>query len=360
MSTATPTRDPSTDTTLPVPPEERFWKRHSPHGEAPLSMAGSFTLHALVAGVLLLLAVYVASAFLPPTRSLPVEPVRLALPGGGGGKASGVGDGKGVGHGEDTGPAGSDEERLPGQDDNAPRLPPLNKVEVAKVNDKFDPRSARYIQDAKSDTARAYARLEDTIRKKLSDGLRAGKGKGGTGSGGGKDKGKGAGEGAGQGDGKATLTQREKRMLRWHMRFSANTGAEYLRQLRGLGAILAIPMNEGDNPDYRIVRDLRPPAKLLKEDLSNIKRIYWIDDKPNSIRDIMQALGGEAAGLRPSRFVAFMPQKLEAELFRMERGYVENVLKVPFNEDRIDETHFRCVPGAGGYRPELISVTLRR
>jgi hypothetical protein len=345
-----------------VPPEEQFWKRYSPHGEAPLSMAGSVTLHALAIGVLLLLAVYVASVFLPPTRNLPVEPVRLDIAGGGGGKPKGVGDSKGIGgRTEDTG-AASDDEKLPGQEENAPRLPPLSKVETAKVQEKFDPASARFLQETNSATARAIARMDDTLRKKLSDGLQRGKGKGGTGSGGGKGTGTGKGEGPGTGPGKATLSQREKRMLRWHMRFTANTGPEYLRQLRGLGAILAIPIREGGGEtEYKIVRDLRHGAPLLTEDVANIQRIYWIDDKPNSVRDIMNALGGEAATLRPNRFVAFMPEKLEENLFRMERSYVKNVLRVPFNEDRIDETNFRVVPtGGGGYRPELISVTLRR
>src|SRR5439155_5564489 len=53
---ATPTldakRNGSTDTLLP--PEERFWQRYSPHHEAPLSGVGSFVVHGLVIGVLIL------------------------------------------------------------------------------------------------------------------------------------------------------------------------------------------------------------------------------------------------------------------------------------------------------------------
>jgi hypothetical protein len=147
-------------------------------------------------------------------------------------------------------------------------------------------------------------------------------------------------------------------MLRWHMLFRANSGEEYLRQLRGLGTILAIPVREGKEPEYRIVRDLRPGAALLDEDLSKIQRIYWFEKQPNSVRDIMSALGHPE--LRPSQIVAFMPQKLEAELYRMEKNYVENVLGVkPFDEDRIDETDFHVVPTPRGYRPELLRVTLK-
>jgi hypothetical protein len=146
-------------------------------------------------------------------------------------------------------------------------------------------------------------------------------------------------------------------MLRWHMRFTANSGLEYVKQLRELGAILAFPMADGPNPEYQLVRDLRPPAKLVREDLSNIQRIYWIDDKPQSVRDVVQALG---LRIQPHRFVAFMPEELEADLYRMEKNYVEKVKRQKFNEELIEETHFYVVFKNGKYRPELQSVVMRR
>lgn len=349
----------SAGTALRVPPEEQFWKRYSPHGEAPLSVAGSFALHALAVGGLLLAGLYLASLFDTPARSLPVEPVRLVIEGGGGGSKTGVGTGPGIGHGsEDVGQPkdGAREPSIPGLDD-VPR-PVLNQVEKQVVQEKFDPLSARYIEDSKSEMARAFAQLDDGVRRKLADGLRPGKGEGGPGSGGGKGSGVGTGEGPGRGPGKATLSKRERRMLRWHMGFSGTNGMEYLAQLRGLGAILAIPVSEDPEPVYKIVRDLRPGARLLDEDLSRIQRIYWIDNDPRSVRDILAVLGVQLPHL-PSRFVAFMPVALENELFQMERRYVENVLRKPFNEDHIDETRFRVVMTPRGYRPELLGVNMR-
>src|SRR5262245_57414121 len=82
----------------PVPPDERFWQRYSPHGEAPLSFAGSFTLHLLVGGVLFLLITAAATALAKTSRSLPVEPVRLKINAGGGGHKQGEGGGQGVGN----------------------------------------------------------------------------------------------------------------------------------------------------------------------------------------------------------------------------------------------------------------------
>ena len=341
-----------------VPPDEQFWRRYSPHGEAPLSIAGSIALHTLGLGGALLLIIYIASLFSNTTQSLPVEPVRLALGGGGG---------KPVGSGEDPGIGIAPHEHLP-QDpnpqtgiDDAPRRPALDKVEMSKVEEKFAPADARYINQSNSELVKALARLDDKSRHnfKPTDGLEPGQGKGGTGSGGGIGEGTGPGEGAGKGPGKATLNKREKRMLRWHMRFTANSGPEYLAQLRGLGAILAFPVTEGADPTYKVVHNLElGRGKLQDDDLSKISRIYWIDDKPQSVQDILAALG-LSLPMTPSRFVAFMPQKLEDELFKLEKNYVERVLRLPFNEDKIEETVFRAVLTPKGYRAELISVSVK-
>jgi hypothetical protein len=341
-----------------VPPEEQFWKRYSPHGEFPLSATGSVAVHVLVFGVLVLFAIYLAGKFFRD-RPLPIEPVRLHVDGGGGGDKKGVGDGPGIGTGaEDTGEGDPGEQ--PGKADRPPPVPALTKAEKSKIKVKFDDPTARYIQKNDTDNARAWVRLDDSMRNKLRDGLNPGRGKGGPGKGGGEGTGSGPGKGSGKGPGEsATLTQREKRMLRWNMHFPTRSAAEYIRQLRILGAILAIPVVDGPEPEYRIVRDLsmkRRPAPLLVEDVSKIQRIYWIDDKPESVRDVMEALG---LSMRPSRFVAFMPVELENSLFQMEKKYMKQKYG-RFNEDEIYETRFRVVPSGGTFKPVLVSMKLKR
>jgi hypothetical protein len=354
MATKTAATRTAADPALRVPPEEIFWKRYSPHGEAPLSLAGSFGLHLAIGGGLLLLGMFILTNFGNSRTSLPVEPVRLNL-GGGGGKPSGTGDGKGVGSGmvEDV-PEGKEDVPNPlGKEEILPTRPALNETEVAKIEEKYDAADIRPITTTES--GKAFARLDERIRSKLADGLRPGKGEGGPGEGGGKDSGKGKGRGPGEGEGKAVLNIREKRMLRWHMGFTANTGPQYLAQLKDLGAILAFPVG-GDQ--YKVVRDLKPGGKLLDEDVSSIQRIYWIDDKPSSVVDIVKALN--AALAPPPRFIAFMPKELEDKLFEMEKNYVTRTLRVPFNEDKIDETHFRVVFKRGKFQPELVGVSMRR
>jgi hypothetical protein len=141
-------------------------------------------------------------------------------------------------------------------------------------------------------------------------------------------------------------------MLRWTMLFNTQTGADYLRQLRGLGAILAVPVKEGERPEYRVVRNLsQRPAQLRDEDLSKIKRIYWMDGNPRSVREVMSALGLQ---LQPSHFVAFMPEELEKKLLRLEKAHQG------LEENEIFETKFRIVEKGGRFEPEVIEQTRKR
>jgi hypothetical protein len=342
------------------PPEEQFWQRYSPHGEMPLSMAGSVAVHALVIGGLVLTTIYFASLFFKPNRSLPVEPVRL-IDGGGGGQKGVTGTGTGTGgRVEDTGAKNTgNQPGTPEKEYDVPPPPKLSPAQVTDLNVKFDPDTVRYIKDNNTPGTAAFAQLPDMIRKKLSDGLNPGGGGGGSGSGGGTGTGKGTGTGSGTGPGssKATLSQREKRMLRWTMRFTANNGPEYLNQLSALGAILAIPVVEHPEPQYKLVRDLkRIPAVLVEEDLSKIERIYWIDSNPRSINDVMTTL---RVPFRPSRFVAFMPKELEDKLFEMEKKAMIERRRI-YNEDQIEETIFRVMPlGGGHYRPQLTDIRFK-
>src|SRR5215813_13294539 len=99
-----------------IPPEEKFWKRYSPHQEAPLSGVSSTVLHILFFG--LMLGIMALSDWLnmeEDNRPVPWEPVRVA---GGGGHPSGGGIGSGTNSKD-----GQDEERGD-EDDKAKESPP--------------------------------------------------------------------------------------------------------------------------------------------------------------------------------------------------------------------------------------------
>jgi hypothetical protein len=331
-----------------LPPQEKFWRRYSPHGEAPLSVASSLALHLAVGGFLLLAGFFLLANFGSPRTTLPVESIGLD-PGSGVGKRGGDGGKAGVESKLVEDPGGRDDAVNPlvAAEPVAVR-PALNAIEVQQIKEKYDPADVRPITTTES--GKRFARLDERIRNKLAEGLRRG-------TGGGDDGPRGKpGADPGPGGGKAKLDPRVRRMLRWHMAFTATGGQEYLKQLKDLGAILAF---QAGGEKYQVVRDLRAGGKLLDENISDIKRIYWIDDKPKSVSDVLDALGVKLAAV-PPRFIAFMPKELEDKLFEMEKNYVTRTLRVPFNEDKIDETHFRVVFKRGKFQPELVGVSMRK
>jgi hypothetical protein len=174
--------------------------------------------------------------------------------------------------------------------------------------------------------------------------------------GGGKSTGKNTGSGTGTGgngtggdggDGRL-MNDRQKRVLRWTMMFDTRTGDDYRVQLLALGAILGIP---GPDGQYRIIRDLKQkPAKLETEDLKKINRIFWVDDRPDSIGPLAQALGIPV----PQHVVAFFPEKLEGELLRKERAFANR------KENEILETRFRVVRYGSTYQPIVVDQRAAR
>jgi hypothetical protein len=354
VAESTPLPKTSVQTVKPqVPPEEQFWERYSPHHEAPLSGVGSFAIHFLIASFLIL-AGYLGWLGLGSRRAaVSTDVVRLES-GGGGGKKTGTSDEPGDGgtpkEAVDAEPK-TDQPKTSEVDVVRPDLKDVN-IETQKLppQDAKDA-NARFIKEA-NENARAFSSLDEEMRRKLREGLtQAPRGKGGPGSGGGEGKGTGPGTGDGRGPGNSTLSQREKRMLRWTMMFDTRSGQDYLRQLRGLGAILAIPKDRSGG-DYWIIRDLGGhPPQLLDEDVRQIQRIFWIDDKPPSVASVMRALG---LNMNPDRFVAFMPQELEEKLFEMELRFRG------LREDDIEETVFQVRVVGGRYTPFVISQREKR
>jgi hypothetical protein len=314
-----------------IPPEDTIWKRYSPHHEAPMSFLGSGAFHVVVLGVVGLLVFLAYVWWNPPRQNLPIDTIRM--PGGGGGSPKGKGSGPGIGSG------GEDLSADPNQDPSGEALqrPDLDVQEAKQMKFEFkdDPTAQRWIEQG-NENLKKIARLNPDARNQLRDGINPGEGRGGTGKGGGKGTGDGPVAGPGKGDGRM-LNEREKRMLRWTMVFDTRSGQDYRDQLAGLGAIVAVPT--GDGKDYRICDLSKKPYQLVDEDLSKIQRIYWVDDKPQSVRSLLGAIGvtGHA-----SHFVAFMPLELEEELARKELSFKG------LAEDQIYETKFKVLRGAGG------------
>jgi hypothetical protein len=346
MATTTPstnsTSAPTSRKKQPFPPEERFWKHYSPHHEFPLSSVASVVIHALAIAVLVLGGILLARLGWGE-KQVPIDSIEV-IPGGGGSPSGADGQATGTGKKEDVAPESADTKAPRGE---------LPKEELKKVEPTHNPivnpetEAPRPIDvDPSAGLSKASDKLRDMIEH-MQQGGTASKGKGGTGEGGGKGSGKGTGQGPGTGTGKIK-SERQKRQARWTMIFNTFNGDDYARQLIALGAILAI---DGPSGQLLVIDDLRrrpvsPQAKDVVPD-----RIFWIDDRPQSVGSLAQALGISPL---PQRIVAFFPEELEKELLRKELNHHH------LREDQIFETKFQVQRRGSGYEPLVVEQTRNR
>ena len=306
-----------------LPPEEQFWEKYSPHNEFPLSTVGSIAIF-----VLSFVAIFLGGKYL--LTSPAQEPLDLGgevsiLPGGSPGSGGpGTGDGKQPDVIDPiTEPDPQPKDVTPINEIARPKIDPAQFSDVIPLT---ATEARRYVQEGNL-AAESFSKIKEDARRDLMKGLGDGGGTGGTGT-----KGTGA-----SGD----ITARQKRVLRWTMMFDTSNGADYARQLQAMGAILGIP---GPDGKYRILRQLQRPAQLINEDITKIKRIFWIDDKPDSIGPLLQALG-----LPPApHVVAFFPENLEKDLLAKELRFKNR----PENE--ILETRFRVLRVGPTYEARVV------
>jgi hypothetical protein len=342
-----------------VPPEEQFWQRYSPHHEFPLSSATSTVLHALIIGLFILIGVLLftgdGEGKKPPTIDFKVvkgEPGRKpGGPGGGGGSPEGVGNkpgGKDKPGGTEVS-GGAPKDRIGNVPDGGIKL---EDVPIIPLKVTEGPGGVPTISgDVWIKLTDASAKAEAALKQYLS------KGKGGPGSGGGKDsstdtgtgkdKDKGpGGKDTGPGGGN-TQEVREKRRIRWHLKFRTQNGDDYRDQLADLGAILVVPVGG----DYLVIRNLK--AGAAGGEIKDIRpvvgdRIFWTDGQKLSVESLSRAL---KLNPFPDRIHAFFPREFEDLLLKLELGYGG------LPEDQIEETQFSIIRVDARYVPR---VTLQR
>jgi hypothetical protein len=320
-----------------LPAEAPFWNRYSPNYEFPLSTASSIALHILTL-ILLIVAGWLVASIIEKSK-LEVSTLDVA---GGGGNRQGQGDGPGdrppAAAKENVEERGNDIPRPPGE---VPPLDPLKEKLDDPLNVILQDANGRAIDQA-NEAVQRLKQLSMESRRKLLRPLGPGQGQGGPGRGGGKDSGRDTGKDKLTGPGINNPSRRDKRVLRWIMHFDTLNGNDYRRQLAGLGAILAFPEPDGG---YLVYRDLRAPAKGKIEDIAGINRIFWVDDKKDSIRSLAAAM---EVPMPDGPIVAFFPPELEAELLRKELDYRGK------KEEDIKETHFKINVRGGSFVPEVV------
>jgi hypothetical protein len=152
----------------------------------------------------------------------------------------------------------------------------------------------------------------------------------------------------GRPQGRGTMEEKRIRMDRWVLNFETRDGGhDYARQLDALGAIVAVPQPDGR---YLVIRDLKQrPAQGKIEEIP-IQRVFWVDNKPESVRSLAQALQLERV---PPWIAAFFPEEFEQELLRKERAFKNR------REEDIRRTYFQVERKGPGYAPVVVRQELR-
>jgi hypothetical protein len=307
---------------LETPPSERLWQRYSPHHELPLSGISSLAVHGLLFAVLVVGGLVVSQMFGQADKGPAIGVVALA------------GDGSDFSARNASGQTGQAEEVVPS-------ATPTTAPSADHPTDLHPPQPKALDvlptgQDSRPvpvpDPSKELRNLSDDAAKKLR----------------GPRSKTGSRQRPQTGDERARAkiqNERQQRLLRWTMTFSTADGSDYLRQLKSLGAILAY---QGAHGDYVVIRDLdKRPARGQVESLESLDRIYWIDDRIESVKSLAKALQIPA----PKLFIAFFPESLEKELLRKELAYAGR------KEEAIHETKFTVKRTPSGYEPVVASQT---
>ena len=274
-----PTDDPEV---VPVPPDEEFWEKYNRHFEFPFSTVGAVLLHVGVACLLVVLwAKMRESAADKDAVPLVISPV------------DGLGEGSpGADLGIDPISKNDEEIKAPITADEIAKLPEV----LESVKDVLPDPTGVQIPDKK---LADFADVDKELARKLlrGDGTK-GNGPGGFGS-----------------------DSAPAQSLRWTIRFSTRSGADYLYQLGLLGAKLLIPV-AGDRK-YMLYEDLSadaPRGRLATEqDLDNLAReVRFFDRDRRSIQQVADAL---RLNERPRQLIAFLPKSLRDDLAAKEKGF---------------------------------------
>ncbi len=298
--------------------EVKFWRRYSPHHELPLSGAVSVVLHALLIVLLFLAGVLAVRS--RDTGPLEVGTVVIGGEPGHGGEAVDNAAPERREAARDVPPAAA-EPRPPASPDKALAVPQPEAIRLRPADD-----SARRITD---EAGQAVGQLVERSREVRDRLLRQGPpGPSGAGP---------------KAPPQGRIDRLIRRIDRWVLTFETRNGSDYLRQLEALGAILAVPL-EGDR--YLVIRDLKQrPVRGNIENAADIQRIFWIDDKPQSVRALAEALQLERV---PVCIVAFFPDQLEDELLRKELAFRNR------REEEIRRTYFRLDRRGGRFEPVVV------
>jgi hypothetical protein len=321
-------------------PEDQFWETYSPHYEFPISMVASIALHVLFVG---LLVMYLLGHFDSKAKRQPME--------------IGVAAGNEDGDNQEEGAAGGgsalkdeikqDKLNTAKQDIQKLDLPQVVK-QVASVLPELNEEDLQE-QVKVSDNMQAMTKaLDEQLRNALVKNLRdkpgngPGKGKTGTGPGAGP---------AGDPNG------RPAQLVRWTIRFDTygtdlkSMGDDYLRQLAGLGAWIALPI-PGNKTQVRLIKDLnkRGQGEVVNNDDIEA-RMFFTDNQAESREKVALALNLPEI---PPFFLAMFPLEREDEMRMLEKQRLGGK-----KLDQVKQTYFRIDFVGGKYKFRVEDMTFK-
>lgn len=318
------------------PSEATFWQTYSPNLELPISSILSVFAHVLLVG--LLFAVFQLSFGGKDKSGVPIKLVDGGFDDAGDGSAGSGGAVDPVALGN-AAPDKTDLDRLPLP--NA--LPDIQKDFQERIA-LDDPTAAIKMSDEKS---AAFGSLDKSIADKL---LGLGQKKGTPGGPGSGDSGQ-----AGTGVGGTGADSTRARGLRWVVRFKTSSGQDYVDQLAGLGAVIAVPAPPDFKKSMYVYRDPKNPGKSAVATDQDFRafggQIQFCDFKRESVEQVRDALGLK---FTPPAFWAFFPKDLEADLARKETAHANK------RAEDIEETVFQIVSRGGKYEAVVAKQTPKR
>jgi hypothetical protein len=286
-----------------------FWERYSPNGELAWSSAMSLGLLAFLG--ILPLVVLTPFAHRDPTP--PAVDVLVV------GEDENAPSGEGEGFEDRAAMAAAE----PQASEPLPKEPVVSEIEQVKELEKpaAEVKPVDRGRELAEETAVAQSALDrlSQAQAQLNANLNQGKSEGTGGSGGSGARGRGA------------------RVARWVLHFNTRSTKHYLAQLDGLGAEIAFPA-VGNRWQYFLDASSNKRRSEVR-DLSSETRLYWVDEKPESLRGVAEELGIPV----PPFMIVFLPVDLEDRMLKLELAY-QNL-----GEEEIRRTDFEVVTRAGQY-----------
>jgi hypothetical protein len=357
MATSTKTKAKSL-----LPPEEKFWKRYSPHHEFPLAGMTSLCVHALVLGFLLLGGL----AFLLRERDDAARPasmdVVMVSSGSGNDGAEGAEGAPGLpgapGPEEAVKPASVEARQAPELDKApTPELAALPKAELAFPTEPMTPPTK---DDTESTLESIGKEVENAIKrgetKPAPPGAKAAptvvakrSGPGGGGGAGVKGVGPGSGaKGLGPGGGGAAggpVTQAQIFAGRWNFDLSGDA-RQHADKLAAIGFVVALP-DPRDAKRLLLVKNLRTrPVRLEAVAASKYESAV---KKQNTKLDSVTALSRELQlPFVPAQVIILIPEALKQKMADEE---VRAARQVGKDLEKIRQTWFDFRLENGAYEP---------